>query len=302
MTETVLISEVGPRDGLQNARGHLSTAQKCALIDALHAAGLREIEVGSFVPPKVLPQMAGTAEVVAHCLTLPNLTVAVLVPNLKGGLRALESGAHKITVPVSVSAAHSRANVNMTPDEAVAQVAALCRARDAHPEGARPAIEGGLATAFGCTLAGAVPETEVVRLAAALAEAGADAVCLSDTTGMANPRQVRRLIRAVRAEIGDRLDGVHLHNTNGLGLANAYAAFEEGERTFDASLAGLGGCPWAPGATGNIVTEDLVNMFEAMGVATGVDLDRLMAARALLAAAMPDEPLYGHVTAPACAA
>ena len=301
MPPTVLISEVGPRDGLQNAKGRMSTAQKCAWIDALHAAGLREIEVGSFVPPKVLPQMADMAEVVAHSLTRPGLTVAVLAPNLKGGLRALESGAHKITVPVSVSAAHSKANVNMTPEEAVAQVAALCRARDALPEGQRPEIEGGLSTVFGCTIAGAVPEADVIRLAVALAEAGVDAVGLADTTGMANPVQLRRVVRAVRAEIGALLDGVHLHNTNGFGLANAYAAFEEAVHTFDASLAGLGGCPWAPGATGNIVTEDLVNMFEQMGVPTGVDLDALMAARRLLAEFLPGEPLYGHVLG-ACAA
>ena len=295
--DSVLISEVGPRDGLQNAKAHMTTAQKCAWIDALHAAGLREIEVGSFVPPKVLPQMADIAEVVAHSLDRPGLTVAVLAPNLKGGLRALESGAHKITVPVSVSHAHSLANVRMTPDEAVAQVAALCRARDAQPEDRRPAVEGGLSTVFGCTIAGAVPEDEVIRLAVALAEAGVDEVGLADTTGMGNPAQVRRIIRRVRAEIGDRLDGVHLHNTNGFGLANAYAAFEEGVRTFDSSLAGLGGCPWAPGATGNIVTEDLVNMFEQMGVATGVSLSGLLAARAMLADSLPGEPLYGYLPA-----
>lgn len=304
MTEDrVLISEVGPRDGLQNAKAAMTTEQKCAWITALHAAGLREIEVGSFVPPRVLPQMADIADVVAHGLRLPGLTVAVLAPNLKGGLRALESGAHKITVPVSVSQSHSLANVRMTPDEAVAQVADLCRARDRQPEGRRPVIEGGLSTVFGCTIEGAVDEDAVVRLAVALVEAGVDEVGLADTTGMANPAQVRRVIRRVRAAIGKRLDGVHLHNTNGFGLANAYAAFEEGIRTFDSSLAGLGGCPWAPGATGNVVTEDLVNMFEQMGVATGVSLDGLLAARAMLAGFLPTEPLYGYFpTIGACAA
>lgn len=291
--ETVLISEVGPRDGLQMARGRMTTADKFRWIDALAAAGLREIEVGSFAPPKVLPMMADIAEVVAHALTIDGLTVAVLAPNAKGGARAIESGAHKITFPISVSASHSRANVNMSPEAAVAQLGEVARLRDALPADRRPVIEGGLSTVFGCTIEGAVAEDAVVRLAAMLVEAGADEVGLADTAGMADPAQVRRVIRRVRAAIGDRLDGVHLHNTNGLGLVNAYAAFEEGVRTFDSSLAGLGGCPFAPGASGNIVTEDLVHMFHRMGVETGVDLEGLLAARAALAAGLPGEPLYG---------
>ena len=296
MAERVLISEVAPRDGLQMAAGRMSTADKCRWIDALAAAGLTEIEVGSFVPPKVLPMMADIEQVVAHALTLPGLTVAVLAPNAKGGARALASGAHKITLPVSVSRSHSLANVNRTPEESVADLAKLVVERAAG-SGPRPEIEGGLSTAFGCSIEGEVPEDHVVRLAEALAEAGADAIGLSDTAGMADPAQVKRLIGRVRASVGDLLDGVHLHNTNGMGLANAYAAFEAGIGTFDASLAGLGGCPFAPGATGNIVTEDLVHMFERMGVRTGVSLDGLLAARAILAEAMPGEPLYGFLPA-----
>lgn len=294
MSDTVLISEVGPRDGLQMAAGRMTTADKVAWIDALAAAGLREIEVGTFGPPKVLPMMADIDAVVAHARGIAGLCVAVLAPNQKGGERALASGAHKITLPVSVSRSHSLANVNKPPEAVVEEVAALV-ARRGQGDGPMPEIEGGLSTAFGCSIEGPVAEDAVVRLAEALAEAGADAVGLADTAGMADPRQVRRLIRRVRAAIGDRLDGVHLHNTNGLGLANAYAAFEEGVRTFDASLAGLGGCPFAPGASGNIVTEDLVHMFERMGVATGIDLDGLLAARAVLARGLPGEPLYGYL-------
>lgn len=294
MGERVLISEVGPRDGLQNAKATMATVDKHRWIRALAAAGLREIEVGSFVPATVLPQMADVEEVVGQASAIDGLVVAALVPNLKGGERALRTGCHKVTVPVSVSRSHALANVRMSPDEAVAQVAALCRRRDELAPDARPLIEGGLSTVFGCTIEGPVAEDEVVRLALALADAGVDEIGLADTTGMADPAQVRRVVRKVRAAVGERLDGVHLHNTNGFGLANALAAFEEGIRTFDASLAGLGGCPWAPGATGNIVTEDLVNLFERLGIATGVDLGALMGARTILAQALPDEPLYGH--------
>jgi len=289
----VLISEVGPRDGLQNAHAIMPTEAKTRWITALAAAGLREIEVGSFVRPDRVPQLADTAEVVAHALTIPGLTVAVLAPNAKGAERAIAAGAHKITVPVSASRAHALANVGMTPEQSVEALRSICALRDAAPEGRRPAVEGGVSTAFGCTLEGAVPEEDVVRLAAAMVEAGADEVSLSDTTGMANPLQVRRLVRAVRAAIGERLCGVHLHDTRGLALANAFAAWEEGIGTFDGSLAGLGGCPFAPGASGNAVTEDLVSMFHDLGVETGIDLDRLIAARAVLAEALPGEALHG---------
>jgi hydroxymethylglutaryl-CoA lyase len=227
-TLDVLISEVGPRDGLQSVQGTMPTDDKKRWIDALVAAGLREIEVASFVPARLLPQMADAAEV--------------------------------------------RAIVQLRNDIA-------------------PHV--GIATAFGCTLQGEVPEDDVVRLAAAVIEAGADESGLSDTTGMANPAQVRRLFNRVRAEIGEHTGAAHLHNTRGLGLANCLAAFDVGVRTFDSSLGGLGGCPYSPGASGNVVTEDLVFMFEAMGLRTGIDLTRLMAAREPLRAGLPGEALYG---------
>jgi hydroxymethylglutaryl-CoA lyase len=266
-------------------------AAKCAWIDALAASGLAEIEVGSFVPARRLPQLADTAEVVRHALRHRGLTVMALVPNLRGAEAALAAGVHKITVPVSASAAHSLANVRRTPRQMVDEVRAIVALRDAQAPAVH--VEAGVSTAFGCTLQGAVPEDEVIALAVALAEAGADEVGLSDTTGMANPAQVGRLFRRCFAAIGRRTGAAHLHNTRGLGLANCLAAWEAGVRTFDSSLGGLGGCPYAPGASGNVVTEDLVFMFEAMGVRTGVDLERLFAARAALRAGLPDEPLYG---------
>jgi hydroxymethylglutaryl-CoA lyase len=269
----------------------MPTAHKLAWIDALHAAGLREIEVGSFVPASLLPQMADVAAVVRHALGKPGLTVMALVPNLRGAEAALASGVHKITLPVSASEAHSLANVRQTRAQMVDTVRQVVALRRASAPQVR--IEAGMSTAFGCTLQGLVPEDDVVRLAAALAEAGADEIGLSDTTGMANPAQVRRLFNRVRAEIGERTGAAHLHNTRGLGLANCLAAYDVGVRTFDSSQGGLGGCPYAPGASGNVVTEDLVHMFEAMGVRTGVDLTRLFAARAVLAAGLPGEPLYG---------
>ena len=290
-TPAILISEVGPRDGLQSVKASMPTADKLRWISALHAAGLREIEVGSFVPARLLPQLADTTEVVAHALTLPGLTVLALVPNLRGAEAALAAGVHKITVPVSASPAHSMANVRKSPQAMVEEVRLIdaLRRRVAPQVG----LEAAISTAFGCTLQGAVPEDEVIRLAVQCAGAGADDVGLSDTTGHANPAQVRRLFMRLRAEIGHQAGAAHMHNTRGLGLANCLAAYEAGVRTFDASLGGLGGCPYAPGASGNVVTEDLVFMFEAMGITTGIDLARLIAARAPLQAGLPGEPLYG---------
>ncbi|CAB3843521.1 Hydroxymethylglutaryl-CoA lyase YngG [Achromobacter aegrifaciens] len=287
----VLISEVGPRDGLQSVKATMPTADKLRWIDALVAAGVREIEVASFVPARLLPQMADAAEVVRHAARHPALTVMALVPNLRGAEAALRAGVHKLTMPVSASREHSLANVRKTPEEMVEEVRAIARLRDELAPAVK--LEAGISTAFGCTLQGVVPEDEVIRLAALCVAAGADESGLSDTVGYANPAQVRRLFRRLRAEIGEKAGAAHMHNTRGLGLANCLAAWEEGVRTFDSSLGGLGGCPYAPGASGNVVTEDLVFMFEAMGVRTGIDLDGILAARAPLAAGLPGEPLYG---------
>ncbi|MEB6661891.1 hydroxymethylglutaryl-CoA lyase [Achromobacter ruhlandii] len=289
----ILVSEVGPRDGLQSIAAVMPTPAKLRWIGALAAAGLREIEVCSFVPPKLLPQMADAADVVAAARELPGLHVAALAPNLRGARAAFEAGAAKVTLPVSVSEAHSLANVRKTHAQMRDEVAAVVALRDARFPGVT--LEAGLSTAFGCTLAGQVPEADTLRMAVAMAQLGVDEVGLSDTTGYANPAQVRRLFKALRAELGARAGGAHFHNTRGQGLANVVAALEVGVDTFDASQGGLGGCPYAPGATGNIVTEDLVFLLESMGLDTGIDVDALMAARAALRDGLPDEPLYGHV-------
>lgn len=288
---TILISEVGPRDGLQSVQRIMDTEAKCRWIDALVAAGIREIEVASFVPPKLLPQMADAGKVVQHALQHPGLTVMALVPNLRGAENALKAGVHKLTMPVSASMAHSLANVRKTPFEMVEEVRAVAQLRDAMAPQVK--LEAGISTAFGCTLQGAVPEDEVIALAERCAEAGADEVGLSDTVGYANPAQTRRLFRRLMQALGAQAGAAHMHNTRGLGLANCLAALEEGVRTFDSSLGGLGGCPYAPGASGNVVTEDLVFMLEAMGLSTGIDLDRLIAARQPLADGLPGEPIYG---------
>jgi len=287
----VLISEVGPRDGLQSVKATMPTAHKKAWITALHAAGLREIEVASFVPAKLLPQMADAADIVRHALTLPGLTVMALVPNLRGAEAALAAGVHKLTIPVSASAAHSLANVRKTREEMIAEVRSIVALRNERAPQVR--IEAGISTAFGCTIQGPVPEDEVVWMAEQVIRAGVDESGLSDTTGMANPAQVRRRFTRVFAAIGDKAGAAHMHNTRGLGLANCLAAWDVGVRTFDSSQGGLGGCPYAPGASGNVVTEDLLFMFEAMGLRTGVNISRLIEARAALQAGLPGEPIYG---------
>ncbi len=287
----ILISECGPRDGLQNLKEVMATSDKCAWIDAMHMAGLAEIEVCSFVPAKLMPQMADAAEIVAHACRLPGLTVLALVPNLRGAEAAFAAGVHKITIPVSGSEEHSLTNVRKTRAQMVEEVQRIVALRNECAP--HVPVEANISVAFGCTLAGPVPEDDVISLSLALIQAGVDISGLSDTTGMANPAQTRRLFRRLIAEIGDRCGAAHMHNTRGLGLANNLSAYEAGVRTFDSSLCGLGGCPHAPGASGNVATEDLVFMFEAMGISTGVDLPRLLAARAIVADALPGVPLHG---------
>lgn len=294
MSDKILISEVGPRDGLQSIGNIMPLAAKKAWIAAEAAAGVTEIEVGSFVPAKILPQLADTAEVVAFARGIPGLTVAALVPNLKGAEAAVAAGAHKITIPLSASETHSLKNVRRTHAQMLDEVRSIVGLLRTLPADRRPKFEGGLSTAFGCTIEGIVQPEKVVMLAEQLMAAGCDEVGLSDTTGYANPAQVRDLVRRVKAAVGDHaLSGLHLHNTRGLGLANVIAGLEVGITTFDSSLGGLGGCPFAPGASGNIVTEDLVFMLEAMGLKTGIDLPKLLAVRDILRAALPDDELYG---------
>lgn len=293
MVEFVHVCEVGPRDGLQMAKTRMTSADKVRWIAALHAAGLPEIEVGSFVPPRVIPQLADTPEVLAECRNIPGIHIMALAPNLRGAQTAYNAMADTIEIPVSVTEGHSRANLNRTPDESVAEIRRVAEYL-AQQERKVPLVIG-LSCAFGCSIDGVVPLRASVDLAVKLAQAGADYIMLADTVGYAHPAQVKALVRATRTAIGDKLRGLHLHDTCGLGIANALAGLEEGIRVFDSSQAGLGGCPYAPGASGNIVTEDLVFMLESMGLQTGVDLDRLLAAREILAASLPGEPLHGGV-------
>lgn len=292
----VLVSEVGPRDGLQSIKRTMPTQIKILWIKALASSGLREIEVGSFVSPRLMPQMADCATLVREANKLKNLNVLALVPNLKGAELAIAAGARKLTMPISASREHSLNNIGKTPGEAIEEVRRVSGLRDSLSVGQRPGVEVGISTAFGCTLEGTVSEDWVIEMAGLLAKAGADGIGLSDTTGYANPSQIKRMFRRLRKEIGaEKMAGAHLHNTRGLGLANVVAALEVDVTTFDSSLGGLGGCPFAPGATGNIVTEDLVFMLEAMGLHTGIDLDTLIASREVLLSGLPEEVIYGNV-------
>ena len=288
------VSEVGLRDGLQSIKQIMPTEAKKRWISALAKAGVPEIEVGSFVPARTLPQLADTMEIAEYARSIEGLKVAVLVPNLRGAEQAVKARVHKITIPLSVSETHNLHNVNRTHAQMLEQVRDIVQLINNLPIGERPILEGALSTAFGCTLEGAVPEDRVVKLAVALMDAGCDEVGLSDTTGYANPVQVKRLIGKVWEAVGrENLTGIHLHNTRGQGLANVLAAVEAGLTTIDSSMGGIGGCPFAPGASGNIVTEDLVFLLEAMGLNTGINFDGLMAAREVVATALPDVELYG---------
>jgi hydroxymethylglutaryl-CoA lyase len=288
---SAVIREVGLRDGLQSIATILPTEHKREWIRAAHGAGQREIEVGSFVPARLLPQLADTAELLAFAKTLPALFVSVLVPNLRGAESAIGGGADLMIVPLSASREHSLANLRKTPDEVVAEVARIRAARDA--AGSSTLIEGGVGTAFGCTIQGRVEKSEVLRLMQALLDAGADRVSLADTVGYADPAMVRELFEEAVKIAGDRFWCGHFHDTRGLGLANVYAALEVGVARFDACLAGIGGCPHAPGASGNVSTEDLAYMLGSMGIETGFDMDRLLALRRRVAEWLSGETLHG---------
>jgi hydroxymethylglutaryl-CoA lyase len=291
--QPVTVREVGLRDGLQSIARTLPTELKLLWLRAAHAAGLREIEVGSFVPARLLPQLADTAELVAAARTLPGLVTSVLVPNLKGAQAALDSGADLMLLPLSASHAHSLANLRKTPDEVVAEIGRIRALRDS--SGSRCLIEVGMSTAFGCTIQGRVEESEVLRLLQAALDAGADRVGLADTVGYADPLQVGRLFRQAFERVGERLACGHFHDTRGLGLANVFAAWQAGVRRFDATNGGIGGCPHAPGASGNVATEDVAYLFASMGVPTGLDFDALMALRGRVAQWLEGEALHGAI-------
>ena len=288
---TITVREVGLRDGLQSIARTLPTAHKLAWIASAHDAGLREIEVGSFVPARLLPQLADTAELVAFAKTLPGLVVSVLVPNLKGAERALDSGADAMLLPLSASHAHSLANLRKTPDEVLLEIERIVALREQRQS--RCLVEVGLSTAFGCTIQGQVEPGEVQRLVRAALDAGVDRVGLADTVGYADPLAVATLFAQCRDIAGDKLGCGHFHDTRGLGMANVYAAWQTGMRRFDACLAGIGGCPHAPGASGNVCTEDLAYLFASMGQSTGLDIAKLLTLRRRVADWLEGETLHG---------
>lgn len=293
-TSDVLISEVGPRDGLQSVKTIMDTSHKKKWLTALYESGIQEIECCSFVPATLLPQMADANETVEHCKSLSRWVVMGLVPNLHGAKTAVAAGVDKITFPLSVSNAHSVANLRKSSKDAVEELKKIISFRDEFSPHVK--VEVGISTAFGCTIQGTVSESEVIKLAVEVASLGVDEIGLSDTAGYANPNQVKRLFGQLQQEIGIKTGAAHMHNTRGLGLANCLAAYEVGVRTFDSSHGGIGGCPYAPGASGNVVTEDLVFMFEAMGIKTGVNIQKLLEARKFLQAGLSGEVIYGMVS------
>jgi hydroxymethylglutaryl-CoA lyase len=295
MTEKVIVREVGLRDGLQIHPTFMPTAQKLQWIEAEAAAGVPEIEVTSYVPPKLIPQFADAPEVTTEALKLPNLMVAALIPNMKGAQRGLELGIKKLNFVMSVSRTHNLKNVRREREESIADFKQIVELIREQPKDHQPIITGGLSTALGCSYEGRIAVAEVVQCAKALVAAGADELVVADTVGYADPKQVREVFQAVLAEVGDVPVAAHFHDTRGTGLANVSAALDCGIRAFDASLAGLGGCPFAPGATGNIVMEDLCFMLDSMGFDTGVDLQRLVAVRAIIEQSLPDIAMQGAI-------
>jgi hydroxymethylglutaryl-CoA lyase len=275
LPERLSLREVGPRDGLQN-EDPVPTEAKVALINALSATGVGRIEAVSFVHPKAIPQMADAAEVWAAVTQNPDVRYSALVPNLTGAERALAAGFREIEVVVSASDTHNRKNINRSTDESLDDIAALLDL--VHARGATCQVI--VSTAWGCPYEGDVPIERVVAVASRAVRDGADGLSYGDTTGMATPSRVTRLVGATRSALPDVPLNLHFHNTRGTGLANVLTALELGVSDFDASVGGLGGCPYAPGATGNIATEELVHMVEDMGVATGVDLEAMIEAAA----------------------
>jgi len=295
MERDVNIEEVGLRDGLQSVDNFFPTELKKAWLTAEYEAGVPEMQVCSFVPEKLIPQFKDASEIVAHALTHPGLRVSCYIPNLRGAENAFKAGVHVAGNVISASEGHNQSNVRKSVAESVEVFKQIVELRNSNNDWKSIRLCGGIATSFGCTIEGPVDPTAVERLAAMYVEAGADELSIADTVGYANPAQVRDLFTRLTPVAGDVPLSAHFHDTRGLGLANVVGALEAGVRDFDACLGGLGGCPFAPGATGNIVTEDLVFMLESMGLKTGVDLDKLLEAREILVNNLPNEPLRSAI-------
>ncbi|WP_250535093.1 hydroxymethylglutaryl-CoA lyase [Caballeronia sp. AZ10_KS36] len=279
--ERLIVQEVAPRDGLQIEAKWVETADKVALIDGLSACGFTRIEAGSFVSPKAIPALRDGDAVFRGIRRAPGVVYVALVPNVKGAQRAVEAGADELNLVMSASQTHNRANMRMSCEASLEGFAEIIRTTNIR-------LNGTVATAFGCPFEGRIDEDRVVSIVRSYREMGMEGVTLADTTGMANPRQVERVVSRVLEHVPASALTLHFHNTRGLGLANVLAAYDAGARRFDAALGGLGGCPFAPGASGNICTEDLVNMCDEMGIPTGIDLERLIALSRTLPA------LVGH--------
>ena len=292
MTDRVILREVGLRDGLQLIKSRLDTAIKLSWISAQAEVGFTEIEVTSFVPISVLPQFADAAAVLVDAQKIGNLLPSVLVPNLRGAVMAMDAGARKITFVLSVSDAHNRANVRKSTNDSLAMLRDVLAERDNRQN---IKIATALATSFGCSIEGAVSEARVIQIAEILASQGVDEINLADTVGYGDPAQVGRIFTDVQKAVGELPLAAHFHDTRGLGLANVMAALDAGVRRFDSALGGLGGCPFAPGASGNIATEDTVHLFDRLGIDSGVDLGALLKVRHQLAEWLPGEKLEGRL-------
>ena len=287
----VILREVGLRDGLQLVKTFPSTDAKRRWISDEYAAGVRHFEVGSFLPAKSFPQFVDVRDIITSVAALPGAHGIALVLNERGANEALESGVPEIASVVSATEEHSQANARRSRESAIANIRRLCELRDAGAH--KPIVHAAISMALGCSISGTVDPNDVIRLAEKCFEAGADAVGIADTVGYAGPKQVGELTEAAVKLAGAKPICVHLHDTRGMGIANASAALDAGARILDGSLGGLGGCPFAPGATGNVVFEDLVFLCESKGFVTGIDIGKLIAVRAILRSEMPDEPLYG---------
>ncbi|MEP1122306.1 MAG: hydroxymethylglutaryl-CoA lyase [Ilumatobacter sp.] len=281
--DAVLLRDVGPRDGLQSIDAEVSIETKVAMVQGLVAAGLRRVEVGSFVSPTAVPRMADSGDVFAATAGLGKTSREALVVNERGAHAAVAAGADVLVSVVSVSETFSRRNVGMSTHQAIAEMAAVCAVA---AEASLP-VSINLSASFGCAFEGPIEPTAVADVAEALAELGPTELLLADTIGAAAPSDVRAVVAAVRERTGDGTHlGLHLHDTRGLALANAAAGLDAGIRRFDASVGGLGGCPFSPGATGNVCTEDLVHLFHAEGLSTGIDLDELIAVASTIESAL----------------
>lgn len=297
MTEAVYIRDVSLRDGLQMVRSQVPTATKLQWLDGLVAAGLKHVEVTSFVPPAVIPQFADAAEVASAALKLEGVSVSALVVNLKGALRAFDAGFRNVSYVVSASEAHSAANARRSTEAALEEFRRIVAERDGRADGKADPItlECGIATAFGCSIQGEVDEARVQEIAERVVADGADSLLCADTVGYANPASVSRLLARLHKVLGGVTIAAHFHDTRGLGLANVTAALDVGISHFDVSIAGLGGCPFAPGATGNINAEDCAFMLESMGFATGIDIEALIEHRKRIESWMPEERYHGAI-------